>query len=157
VQVQTVNGDVDVDGASRDVEARSVSGSVTVSAQHADVRASAVSGAVTIRLAGGGTAWAKTVSGSLHIAGALLTRVEAQTVSGNVDLDVRPEGSGPFEAHAHSGNVHVTLPKGSPATVDARTHNGNVDNPDAGAAPPGAARPVVTVSTFSGNVQVERK
>jgi DUF4097 and DUF4098 domain-containing protein YvlB len=157
VQVQTVNGDVDVDGAPRDVEARSVSGRVDVSVQHADVRASAVSGAVSIRLAGGGTAWAKTVSGAVRVAGAPLTRAEAQTVSGSIDLDVRPEGSGPFEAHTHSGDVRVALPKGSPATVDARSFHGTVDNPDGGSAPPGAGHPVLTVSTFSGSVHVERR
>jgi hypothetical protein len=157
VQARTVNGDVAVDGASRDVEARSVSGRVDVSVQHADVRASAVSGSVAIRVAGGGTAWAKTVSGAVRVTGAPLTRVEAQTVSGSVDLDVRPDGAGPFEAHTHSGDVHVTLPKGAPVTVEARSYHGQVDTPDAGSGPPGAARPVLTVSTFSGNVRVERR
>jgi hypothetical protein len=157
VQVHTVNGDAEIEGAARDVDARSVSGRVDVSVQHADVRASAVSGNVSVRLAGGGTVWAKTVSGTLRVTGAPLTRVEAQTVSGTVDLDVRLDGSGPFEAHTHAGDVHVALPKGSPATVDARSYHGQIENPDAGAGPPGAGHPVLMVSTFSGNVRVERR
>jgi hypothetical protein len=52
---------------------------------------------VKVSATGGGTAWAKTVSGPVRITGGPLTRLEAQTVSGNVDLDVRPEG----------GNIHV--------------------------------------------------
>jgi DUF4097 and DUF4098 domain-containing protein YvlB len=157
VQVHTVNGDAEVEGAARDVDARSVSGRVDVSVQHADVRASAVSGNVSVRLAAGGTVWAKTVSGTLRVTGAPLTRLEAQTVSGTVDLDVRLDGSGPFEAHTHAGDVHVVLPKGSSVTVDTRSYHGLVDNPDAGGGPPDAGHPVLTVSTFSGNVRVERK
>src|SRR5579883_2719861 len=61
VQVATVNGNVSIDGAPRDVEASSVSGSVDVSIRRGDVRASSVSGSVSIHLAGGGTAWARTV------------------------------------------------------------------------------------------------
>jgi DUF4097 and DUF4098 domain-containing protein YvlB len=156
VHVGSVNGDVEVEGPARDVEAASVSGRVQVSLQHADVRATSVSGAVSIRLATGGTAWAKTVSGGVRVSGAPLTRLEVRTVSGNVDLDARLEGSGPFEAHSHSGGVRVTLPKSASVTVDVRTYHGTVDNPDAGSAP-AAGRAVLTVSTFTGDVHVERR
>jgi DUF4097 and DUF4098 domain-containing protein YvlB len=156
VHVGNVNGDIAIEGTARDVEAASVSGRVQVSLQHADVRATSVSGEVSIRLATGGTAWAKTVSGPVHVSGAPLTRLEVRTVSGNVDLDTRLEGSGPFEANSHSGGVRVVLPKGAPVSVEVRTYNGNVDNPDAGS-PSAAGRAVLTVSTFSGDVHVERR
>jgi len=157
VQAGTVDGNISVDGAGHDVEASSVSGSVDVSIKHGDVRASSVSGTVSIHLATGGAAWAKTVSGPVTVGGAPLTRAEARTHSGTVDIDARLEGDGPFEAHTHSGNVHVVLPKAAPVTVDARTHHGRVDNPDAGTPAPGPAHTVLTVWTFSGDVHVERK
>jgi hypothetical protein len=157
VQVATVNGNVSVDGSPRDVEATSVSGSVDVSIHHGNVRASSVSGSVGVRLAGGGTAWAHTVSGSVAVGGGPLTRAEAQTMSGTIDLDARLEGDGPFEMHTHSGNVRVAVPKTPPVIVDVRTHAGRVDNPDAGAPAPGSAHTVLTVRTFSGDVRVERK
>jgi DUF4097 and DUF4098 domain-containing protein YvlB len=157
VQVATVNGNVSVDGAPRDVEASSVSGGVDVSIRRGDVRASSVSGSVSIHLASGGTAWARTVSGSVSVGGAPLTRAEARTMSGTIDLDARLEGDGPFEMHTHSGDVRVSVPKTPPVIVDVRTHGGRVDNGDAGAPPPGSARTVLTVWTFSGDVHVERK
>jgi hypothetical protein len=157
VVARTVNGDVDVDAPSRDVEARSVSGHVDVAVPRGDVRASAVNGNVSVRVPGGGTVAAKTVSGSVHVAGAPLTRVEAQTVSGNLDVDVRLEGTGPFEARTHSGDIRVVLPKGDGSAVEAHTYHGQIENPDAGSPAPGGRHPVLTASTFSGNVRVERK
>lgn len=157
VQVGTVNGNVSVDGAGRDVEATSVSGSVDVSIKHGDVRASSVSGSIAVHLPAGGTAWARTVSGSIQLGGAPLTRVEAHTMSGTIDLDARLEGDGPFQMHTHSGDVRVALPRTPPVIVDVRTRAGRVDNPDAGAPAPGAAHTVLTVWTFSGDVHVERK
>ena len=67
------------------------------------------------------------------------------------------EGDGPFEMHTHSGDVRVSVPKTPLVIVDVRTHGGRVDNGDAGAPPPGAARTVLTVWTFSGDVHVQRK
>jgi hypothetical protein len=159
VVARTVNGDVEVDAAARDVEARSVSGRVDVTIPRGDVRASAVSGAVAVRVPGGGTVAAKTVSGNVRVGGGPLTRLEAQAVSGNLELEVRLDGSGPFEARTHSGNVHVVLPKGDATTVDARSYRGTVDGADGGTPPPpgGRPRPVLSVSTFAGNVTVERK
>jgi DUF4097 and DUF4098 domain-containing protein YvlB len=157
VQVGTVDGSVSVDGAGRDVEATSVSGSVDVSIKHGDVRASSVSGSVAVHLPAGGTASARTVSGSIQLGGAPLTRVEAHTMSGTIDLDARLEGDGPFQMHTHSGNVRVAIPRTPPVIVDVRTRGGRVDNPDAGAPAPGAAHTVLTVWTFSGDVHVERK
>ncbi|HTQ43469.1 MAG TPA: DUF4097 family beta strand repeat-containing protein [Polyangiaceae bacterium] len=157
VQVGTVNGNVTLDGSPRDVEASSISGNVDVSIRRGNVRASSVSGSVGIHLAGGGTAWAHTVSGSITIGGAPLSRAEAQSMSGNIDLDARLEGDGLFEMHTHSGDVRVSVQKTPPVSIDVRTHAGRVDGPDAGAPAPGSAHTVLTVRTFSGDVHVERK
>lgn len=159
VQVGTVNGDVSVDGAGRDVEATSVSGKVDVSVRQGDVRAASVSGAVSVDLPGGGTASARTVSGSISLRGAPLKRVEAHTMSGSVDLDARLDGDGTFQVHTHSGDVHVSLPKTPTVVVDVRSRHGRIDSPDAGAgAPPaGPAHTVLTIWSFSGDVRVERR
>jgi hypothetical protein len=157
IVARTVNGDVEVDAPSHDVEARSVSGRVDVAIPRGDVRASAVNGNVAVRVPGGGTVSAKTVSGAVRVAGGPLTRAEVQSVSGNLDLDVKLDGSGPFEARTHSGDIHVVLPKGDGSAVDAHTYHGQVDNPDGGSPPPGSKHPVLGVSTFSGNVRVERR
>jgi hypothetical protein len=159
VQAGSVNGNVEVSGGARDVEARSVSGNVTLSLARADVRATSVNGTVTVRLPGGGTAWVKTVSGSTQIIGAPLTRLEVQTISGAVTLEPRLEGSGPFSVRTHSGPIDVTLPKGASTSVDARSFRGHIDVPDApdAAAAPAASHTVLSVSTFSGPIDVKRK
>lgn len=159
VQAGSVNGNVEVTGGSHDVEARSVSGNVTLSLAHADVRATSVNGNVVVRLSAGGTVWAKTVSGSAQVTGAPLTRLEVQTLNGSATLDSRLEGSGPFSVRTNSGPISVTLPKGATTTVDAHSFRGHVDvpdAPDAGSAP-NASHTVLTVSTFSGPIDVKRK
>jgi hypothetical protein len=157
VQAASVNGNVVVSGGSLDVEARSVSGNLDLALAHGDVRASTVSGGLTVQLSAGGTVLAKSVSGPVHVTAAPLTRLEVQSLSGDLTLDVRLEGSGPFSARTHSGAVRVSLPKTATTTIAARSFGGAVDIPDAGAPPADAGHTVLSLSCFSGSISVRRK
>jgi DUF4097 and DUF4098 domain-containing protein YvlB len=158
VRVESVQGDIDVSGATSDVEARNVSGHVHLVLTKADVRASSVDGNVDVRLPGGGTASLRNVSGTTHLEGAHLTRVEARSVAGNLELAVDLSGSGPFAARTHSGAIHVVLPKSSATTVDAHSSRGEVTGADAGA-PPSAdgGRSELSLYSFVGTIDVTRK
>jgi DUF4097 and DUF4098 domain-containing protein YvlB len=157
VDVESVEGDLDVSGAPSDVEARSVSGRVRLSLAKADVRASSVNGTIDVRLPNGGTASLRNVSGTTHLEGAHLTRVEARSVAGDVGLSVDLQGSGPFVARTHSGGIHVVLPKGSTVTVDARSSRGHVDGAGAGTGAPDAGHSSLSVYSFDGAIDVVRR
>ncbi|HEY1697898.1 MAG TPA: DUF4097 family beta strand repeat-containing protein [Polyangiaceae bacterium] len=155
VQVSTATGNVDVTGGSGDVEVSSISGDVTLALGKADVRATTVSGRLSVRCTGGGTVFAKAVSGALRVAGGVMTRIEGRSVSGDLDVDATPQGSGPFVLRTHSGALRVTLPKNAPVAVQARSFSGHVDDggDDAGA----AAGAVLSLATFSGDIHVVRR
>jgi DUF4097 and DUF4098 domain-containing protein YvlB len=158
LQLGAVGGDIDVSGASHDVEVGSVSGAVKIALGKADVRVTSISGDVKVRSSGGGSAYVKTVSGGIDIGGAPMSRVEARSVSGDVALDLRPQGEGPFIARTHSGSIHVVLPKDAPVAVDVRRlHDHHHDEAPDAAAPSPSGHTVLTLSSFSGDIAVDRR
>ena len=105
-----------------------------------------------------------TVSGELAASGAL-TRVHANSVSGELALDVT-SGSTSIDATTVSGDVTVRLPEGELVNVTANAVSGRlvVDGEDHSGNMPGRkvvlrttdARSRVTASTVSGNVTLLR-
>ena len=155
LQLGTVGGDIDVSGPSRSVEAGTVSGRVELALSSADVRVTSVNGAVRVHCPGGGSAWIRTVSGALSVTGAPMSRIEMRTISGEVSLDSRLQGDGPFDVRSHSGAIRVTLPKDASFAIETHTFSGRIEDgmPDAGV---GAARPLLTLSSFNGNITIDR-
>ena len=65
--------------------------------------------------------WFYSVSGSIHLSGAATTSIEAQTMSGELDLDV----TAPW-VHAQTGDGHLLL-RGMPQDADVSTIAGTLD------------------------------
>jgi len=93
VDVHTVNGNVSVDGIAGEVDARSVNGRVKLSGTRRDVTA-------------------HTVNGSIEAAAADLprgARFEAETVNGNIALQLPPRAAFEFHGHTMNGDIVSTF------------------------------------------------
>lgn len=106
---KTVNGRVEAEGLSADVEARTVNGGVNVSTTGL-ARASTVNG--SIRVAMGNAVWPdelefKTVNGGidLSVPASLSAQVQAKTVNGEISTDFPITVTGTFSRRRLSGTV----------------------------------------------------
>ena len=124
------SGDVnatDVEGGK--VECKSVSGDVQVNGIGAvapvDIVVESVSGDVSLTGASGNIAL-KAVSGDIQADELVANRVQAQTVSGNVELKVHSQFSGTMQVSTVSGDVTLGLPLDTNARVSMSTTSGDL-------------------------------
>jgi DUF4097 and DUF4098 domain-containing protein YvlB len=105
----SVSGDISVDGADAagHVRVKSVSGDVRVSHYSGEVEAGSVSGDLGIALDEVHGARLSTTSGDVRLSGLLraAARIEAESVSGDVILDLEGEGEADVEIETHSGDI----------------------------------------------------
>jgi hypothetical protein len=127
VDARSTSGDVDVQGGARRVALQSVSGDVRASAVDGDVRAQSVSGDVTLDDVGGEVD-AKTTSGGVTLRRARLSRLRAETVSGDVAYDGALARDGRYDLSSHSGEIRLALPAGAGAALSLRTYSGTIDS-----------------------------
>ena len=106
---KTVNGKVEANDLSADVEARTVNGSINVSTTGL-ARAGTVNGSITVRM--GRADWAdelefKTVNGGidLSVPDSLSAQVEVKTLNGDISTDFPMTVSGTFSRRRLSGTV----------------------------------------------------
>ncbi len=147
LNVQTVSADIDVRGVKGAQRLEAVSGDVvaTVYDQPLDLRT--VSGDAEVRGAGGkGRVYAESTSGDVTARG-LGSEVEAQSVSGNVELEIGTTSHVRFESvsgnltalmtladggrvdgQSVSGDVKLTFRKPVNAEFDVETFSGDIDN-----------------------------
>jgi DUF4097 and DUF4098 domain-containing protein YvlB len=111
------------------VECKSVSGDVTVThvgmLAPLDISVESVSGDASLSDANGNVAL-KSVSGDVKATGISATRLQAHTVSGDVDISLRDAFSGSMHAGTLSGDVTVALPRGSNVRVSLSTSSGEL-------------------------------
>jgi hypothetical protein len=105
--VRGVNGDTTLVGLSGDVTAETVAGSV---------EAQAVSGTLKVN----------TVSGDLTVVEGSGARVGADSVSGNMVLDLDPSAGADVRLTTVSGEIAIRIPEPGDAVVDANTTSGAV-------------------------------
>jgi DUF4097 and DUF4098 domain-containing protein YvlB len=108
VSAESVNGAVEVSGAPTRVHVGTVNGSVTVRGARGELEANTVNGEV--RVVGGGPferAQLESVSGAIYFEGALAPHayLEAQTVSGAVELLLPPNVAADFTVNTFSGDI----------------------------------------------------
>jgi hypothetical protein len=121
----TVNGAVDIDGATSSVVARTVNGGVSARSTGGPVSAETVNGSINVRTAslGGDRTDYKTVNGSItvDIAEGSNVDLDMSTVNGNVSSDF------PITIEGNISRKHIrgTLGKGGP-TVRLSTVNGSI-------------------------------
>jgi hypothetical protein len=128
VELGVVSADAVVSGISADRTAvKSVSGDVTLDGVRSDISAQTVSGDLETRQLEG-TLHFTTVSGDLTVVNGASETVKAETVSGDLtlDLDLRPGGR--IDVSSVSGDVTVRMPESAGVRVEVRTMSGSLDS-----------------------------
>lgn len=153
LDASTINGDIDITGASAPVGAGTVNGDVIVEALLGPVRATTVNGDVRAMIrgfAGPGEVNLKTVNGDafVELPATLDAIVDGHTVAGNISTDFPLSVSGKFASHALTGTlgkggrkIHLTTVTGD---VEVRKVDvlAEVATPEVPAPPAPPARPV---------------
>lgn len=128
VELGVVSADAVVSGIAAPVKVKSVSGSVTLDGVRSDISAQTVSGDLEARGLSGSLHFT-TVSGDLTVVDGTSGRVRAETVSGQVTLDLDiPADSSIVDVSSVSGDLTVRLPGTAGLTVNAKTMSGGIDS-----------------------------
>ncbi|MCH0538251.1 DUF4097 family beta strand repeat protein [Streptomyces sp. MUM 203J] len=128
VQVGTVAATATVSGLRGRTEVQGVSGDTTLARLSGPVRAETVSGALEAQAVTGDLRF-RSVSGDLTVVDGSGAAVRADSVSGDLAVDVEPAG-GPtdIQVTSVSGEVAIRLPHRADAHVEANTTSGSVSN-----------------------------
>ena len=126
VELRSVSGDVAVDSDSADLRVATVSGGVRAQGAQGRIAVETVSGAAEVRTAAPDVA-VRSVSGRVEVNAARVKRLNAATVSGKVavELDALDAG-GRVEAETMSGSVDISLPVDLSARIEASTFSGGI-------------------------------
>ena len=128
VELGVVSADAVVSGIVADRTAvKSVSGDVTLDGVRSDIAAQTVSGNLETRQLAGSLHFT-TVSGDLTVVNGTSDRVRAETVSGDLTLDLDPESGGRIDLASVSGDLTVRMPDSVGLTVDVKTMSGDLDS-----------------------------
>jgi DUF4097 and DUF4098 domain-containing protein YvlB len=157
VTAETVNGAISVSGSVKEVSVESVNGAVDVSGAPTRVHAGTVNGALTVRGARGDLE-ANTVNGELRVVGGgPFDRAHLESVSGAIRFegDLTPHAD--LQAQTVSGEVELLLPAKTGADFTVSTFSGDI-NSDFGTAVyrPGRHSPQkeLTFSTGGGGAKI---
>ncbi|MCX4789312.1 MULTISPECIES: DUF4097 family beta strand repeat-containing protein [unclassified Streptomyces] len=128
VEVGVVGAGAVVSGIRGRTDVRGVSGDSTLVGLAGPVRAETVSGSVEAQAVTGELRF-QTVSGDLTVVEGAGASVRAESISGNMVLDLNPSGK-PTDIRLTtvSGEVAIRLPHPADATVEANTTSGAVSN-----------------------------
>ena len=104
-KINTVSGNVKLAAGAGPLEANSVSGTLTVTGATGEIRAGTVSGAIDLMLGAVTRANFHTISGAVHVGGALApgAQLEAQSLSGNLRFTLK--GSADYDIQSFSGTI----------------------------------------------------
>ena len=155
LEVKSVSADVDVSGVVGSSDIKSVSGEVEIERVEGELAVKSVSGDVTAGTVTGRTTL-QTVSGDLHVdeAGDAIT---AQTVSGDQSFDSVVKGS--VTLKSVSGDMQVGIKPGSSLWIDAKSVSGDTTSDlPVGDVPPEGDGPLIELraTAMSGDIQIVR-
>jgi DUF4097 and DUF4098 domain-containing protein YvlB len=170
VYAETVNGSITQSGAAKEVELQSVNGSVEVTKAGGRIRAESVNGAVTVREVSGEVE-ASTVNGELTVTGSTFERAHLEAVSGSIRFEGDLGKRAILEAETVSGSVELALPASVGADFEISTFSGDIENELGPAAPrkgrhspekelsftAGSGGAKVTVQTLSGGIHLRKR
>jgi hypothetical protein len=132
VELGVVSADAVIFGIQADRTAvKSVSGDITLDGVRSDITAQSVSGDLETRLLAG-TLRFTTVSGDLTVVRGETEHVKAETVSGDMILDLDLRRGGRIDASSVSGDLTVRMPEDVGLQVDVKTMSGSLDSAFAG-------------------------
>ncbi len=131
MQIESVSGAVSMSGEPATLEVGTVSGSQQIESSAREVRMETVSGRVSLRGTAPDRLRAESVSGDIvlqleSIAGS----VNAESVSGDLNVGTAAL-AGRIQLESMSGSVEVSLPRGSSARLHASSFSGSIES-DAG-------------------------
>ena len=127
ISVDSVSGQVEVRAESPDVDIDTVSGDVSLAGRMTKISVDSVSGDVHAgRIGDQGKL--ESVSGEIRVAGGPFERLNASTVSGDLDIRGGVTGSGKISVDTMSGDVSLTLPPSLPARINASTFSGDINS-----------------------------
>lgn len=128
IELGVVSADAVVSGIEADrTKVKSVSGDVTLDGVRSDISAQTVSGDLESRQLAGTLAF-KTVSGDLTVVAGTSDSVRAETVSGDVTLDLDLQRDGRIDVSSVSGDLTLRLPESTGLTVDVKSMSGELDS-----------------------------
>lgn len=123
-RVESLSGDIDVRGISRALEIESISGEIAVRDSQGRVRLRSYSGGVAatdVRPKEDGDYFiARATSGDITLERITHARIEANTLSGDVNVAGTLARGGSYDFKSHSGSVALTLPADSSFKLNAR-------------------------------------
>ncbi len=172
VEARSISGDLAVDDVVRSAVLESVSGNVRARTVDGDARLRSVSGDVELNGVHGEVT-VSSVSGYGHVTEARSAMVRMETVSGDLEYAGTFDPTGTYDFRAHSGDVRLELPTDIGASLSIDTFSGDIDTDFQMTVQPtggnsygptrhhldttmGKGGAHITVSTFSGNVELRR-
>lgn len=129
IHAESISGEVILRTRSRDITGKSVSGDVEVVGNGADgrIEASSTSGDVTIEGVNASVR-AESTSGDVKVERSKVTRLEVQSVSGDVSYSGSLAGSSEYSLQTTSGDVRLRIAGPRDATYELNTFSGDIDN-----------------------------
>lgn len=128
VELGVVSADAVVSGIIADRTAvKSVSGDVTLDGVRSDISAQTVSGDLESRRLAGTLSF-RTVSGDLTVVAGHSDAVRAESVSGDVALDLDLDPGGRIDVSSVSGDLTLRVPGTAGLTVDVTSMSGSLDS-----------------------------
>lgn len=125
IQLGVVSASAVVCGLSSGAAVKGVSGEITLDGVAGHVQADTISGALEGRDVDGSVCF-KSISGGLTLADGAVTRLEADSVSGQIAADVSLADMGAMRISTISGDITVRLPADSDTRVRLHSTAGNV-------------------------------
>jgi hypothetical protein len=125
VELGVVNASAVVSGISGRTKVQGVDGDTTLVGLTGPVEAQTVSGNVEAQALAGDLKFG-TVSGDLTVVEGTGSRVKADSVSGNMVLDLDPSAGADVQLNTVSGEIAIRIPEPGDAEVDANTTSGSV-------------------------------
>jgi Putative adhesin len=134
-RLQSVSGKLESQLGDSEFNAKSVSGSITLKGSQSagkpastnQTRATTVSGDILIENAQGSFEL-RSVSGTIHVSARPLSRTFVKTTSGDLQLAGTLATDAAIEAETISGQLNVNLEGALDATFDIESHSGRIDN-----------------------------
>ncbi len=125
VEVGVVDAEAVVSGISGRTSVRGVSGDTTLVRLKGQVSAHTVAGSVEAQALSGGLR-VNSVSGDLTVVEGTGTEVKADSVSGNMVLDLDPSDGADIRLNTVSGEIAIRIPEPAHTSVEANTASGSV-------------------------------
>jgi DUF4097 and DUF4098 domain-containing protein YvlB len=126
VETQTQSADVDVRDVGR-LELETLSGDVNVQGVTGDANINTVSGGVELSGVRGDVA-IETVSGDLRLSDVVAKQVRTHTTSGDLDFAGQILDGGRYEFNTHSGEIALELARDVGAQLSVSTFSGEIDS-----------------------------